>query len=52
MSREFDHAFLIVKKFEVLYREFAAKPHFTWPFYALPLHGTDGMAQTKKAQRF
>jgi hypothetical protein len=41
MSREFDHAFLIVKKFEVLYREFAAKPHFTWPFYALPLHGTD-----------
>src|SRR5271170_2504820 len=40
-GRKIDHAFLIVKKFEALYQDFAAKPNFTLPVYALPLHDTN-----------
>ena len=32
--------FLIVKRFDVLYRAFAADPRFTQAIYALPLVGT------------
>jgi hypothetical protein len=33
--------FLVVKRYEALYREFAARPDFTLPIYALPLCGSD-----------
>jgi hypothetical protein len=32
--------FLVVKRFEALYRAFASEPGFTSPIYALPLFGT------------
>lgn len=36
-----EFAYLVLKRFEVLYKEFAQKPEFKLPIYALPLFGTD-----------
>jgi hypothetical protein len=36
-----DHGFLVVKRFDVLYRQFAADPRFNQDMYALPLVGTE-----------
>jgi hypothetical protein len=36
-----EFAYLVVKRFDVLYKDFAQKPKFNRPIYALPMFGTD-----------
>lgn len=36
-----ESAYLVVKRFEALYRDFAQKPEFNLAIYAVPLFGTD-----------
>lgn len=40
-SSNIEFAYLVVKRFGVLYKNFAQKPEFNLPIYALPVFGTD-----------
>ncbi|HEX7663241.1 MAG TPA: hypothetical protein VF407_01955 [Polyangiaceae bacterium] len=40
--------FFVLERFDVLYRKYAAKPGFDRPIYALPVHGTEPGAVSKR----
>jgi hypothetical protein len=47
-ERQIKSAFLLVKRFDVLYGEFSMRPQFTKAIYALPLAGTSSQKAAKK----